>query len=146
MTMSGKLYAACLAMVVALALPAAGWAADVGCATNKAGGTPGPYKIEFAVGSTAITPANAKTLDEAAYNAKSRYSKVCLVGRADQQGDKQANYKLSIRRAEVVKAALVKRGVAGKDITVVGKGAALEDQLRIASESQSDRSVEISLR
>jgi outer membrane protein OmpA-like peptidoglycan-associated protein len=143
--MRSKLYAAFIAMVVALALPAAGWAADVGCTTNKAGGSPGPYRIEFAVGSAAIGKDNAKALDEAAYNAKSRYAKVCLTGSADQQGNKQANYTLSIRRAEAVKAALQKRGVAAKSITIVGKGAPLADQLRIASDSPSDRSVVISL-
>ncbi len=143
--MNAKLTIASIALAVALALPSAGRAAEVGCPINKAGGSPGPYKIEFAVGSTAIDAANAKTLDEVASNAKSRYSKVCLVGRADQQGNQQANQKLSVRRAEVVKAALVKRGVAGKNITVVARGAALEDKLRIASQSQSDRAVDISL-
>jgi outer membrane protein OmpA-like peptidoglycan-associated protein len=143
--MNRKLYVGCVAVIAALAMPAAGWAAQTGCAINKAGGTPGPYKIEFTVGSTAIDAANAKTLDEVASNAKSRYSKVCLTGRADQQGNKQANYNLSLRRAQAVKKALEKRGVAAKSITVVARGAALEDKLRIAGESQSDRAVDISL-
>jgi outer membrane protein OmpA-like peptidoglycan-associated protein len=143
--MNAKLTLASIAIAAALALPSASWAAEVGCSTTKAGGTPGPYKIEFAVGSTKIDAVNAKTLDEVASNAKSRYSKVCLVGRADQQGNEQANLKLSARRAEAVRAALVKRGVASKNITIAPRGAALEDKLRIASNSQSDRAVDISL-
>ena len=143
--MNAKLTIASIAVALSLALPSIGHAADVGCSTTKAGGTPGPYKIEFAVGSTAIDAANAKTLDEVASNAKARYSKVCLVGRADQQGNRQANLKLSARRAEVVKAALVKRGVDSAKIIVAPRGAALEDKLRIASNSQSDRAVDISL-
>ena len=143
--MNAKLTLASIAVGLALLLPSIGHAASVGCSTSKAGGTPGPYKIEFAVGSTAIDAVNAKTLDEVASNAKSRYSKVCLVGRADQQGNQQANLKLSARRAEVVKAALVKRGVARKNIIISPRGAALEDKLRVASDSQSDRAVDISL-
>jgi outer membrane protein OmpA-like peptidoglycan-associated protein len=145
MTMSRKFHVAAIAVIAALALPAAGWAAETGCTMNKAGGSPGPYKIEFTVGSTAIDAANAKTLDEVASNAKSRYSKVCLLGRADQQGNRQANEALSIRRAETVKRALEHRGVAPKNITVMARGAALEDKLRIASQSQSDRAVDITL-
>lgn len=143
--MRRKLYVGCVAMIAALAMPAAAWAAETGCPINKAGGAPGPYKIEFTVGSTAIDAANAKTLDEVASNAKSRYSKVCLAGRADQQGNKQANYNLSIRRAQAVKKALESRGVPAKSITVVARGAALQDKLMVASQSQSDRAVDISL-
>ncbi|HEX3500330.1 MAG TPA: OmpA family protein [Stellaceae bacterium] len=115
-----------------------------GC-PNTGRGESGPYKIEFAVGRWAIAPANNKTLDEVAGLVKARYLKVCLLGRADKQGNQKANYDLSVRRAEAVAAALRKRGVAAKNITVLGAGEAYGDWLNILNQSQADRAVDITL-
>ena len=45
-----------------------------------------------------------------------------LTGHTDQAGSAEYNQKLSIRRAEAVKAALVKLGLSASEIGVVGKG------------------------
>jgi outer membrane protein OmpA-like peptidoglycan-associated protein len=124
-------------------LPAMSEAAT-GC-PNTHRGEPGPFKVEFAVGSATIGAANTKTLDEVAGYAKSRYLKVCLLGRADKQGNQKANYDLSVRRAQAVAAALRKRGVTGKSITVLGAGEAYGDWLNILNQSQADRAVDITL-
>src|SRR5712692_3918428 len=135
-------------MVTTIALAAACYAgtadATTGCPNTRTG-DPGPYKIQFAVGSTAIDAANAKALDEVAGFIKSRYMRACLLGRADKQGNQKANYDLSLRRAEAVAAALRKRGVNAKNITVVGAGEAYGDWLNILNQSQADRTVDITL-
>ncbi len=129
--------------LAAMSLPGTAWAMS-GC-PNTGRGESGPYKIEFAVGSSAIGPANTKTLDDVAGLIKSRYLKVCLLGRADKQGNQKANYDLSLRRSNAVAAALRKRGVNPKNITVIGAGEAYGDWLNILNQSQADRAVDITL-
>jgi outer membrane protein OmpA-like peptidoglycan-associated protein len=129
--------------LAALILP--GTAGAVTGCPNTGRGESGPYKIEFGVGRSAIMPAHSKTLDEVAGLAKARYLKVCLLGRADKQGNQKANYDLSVRRAEAVAAALRKRKVNPRSITVVGAGEAYGDWLNILNQSQADRAVEIIL-
>jgi outer membrane protein OmpA-like peptidoglycan-associated protein len=129
--------------LAALALPGTAGAMS-GC-PNTGRGESGPYKIEFAVGSAAIGPANTKTLDDVAALIKARYLKVCLLGRADKQGNQKANYDLSLRRSNAVAAALRKRGVKAKSITVIGAGEAYGDWLNILNQSQADRAVDITL-
>jgi OOP family OmpA-OmpF porin len=137
-----------LGMMTAIALVASGLIgvaeAASGCPSNSVG-EPGPYRIQFAVGIAAIDPGDTKTLDEVAGFTKSRYMKVCLLGRADKQGNQKSNYDLSVRRAEAVAAALRKRGVNPKIITVVGAGEAYGDWLNILNQSQADRAVDIIL-
>ena len=132
--------------VAVLGLLALGGAAEAATnCRNTAKGAPGPYKVDFAVGSARIAGTNTKALDEAANFAKTRYAKVCLLGRADKQGNQQANAALALRRAEAVAAALRKRGVSAKSITVVGHGEAYGDWLNILNQSQADRAVDITL-
>ncbi len=135
-------------IVTTMALAAACYAgtayALTGCPNTRIG-EPGPYKIEFAVGSTVIDAVNAKTLDEVAGFIKSRYMRACLLGRADKQGNQKANYDLSVRRAQAVAAALRKRGVNAKNITVLGVGEAYGDWLNVLNQSQADRAVDITL-
>jgi OOP family OmpA-OmpF porin len=141
-----KLGRLCVAALVALAAPGMIAAAEAatGC-PNTSRGAPGPYKVEFTVGSTKIDEANAKALDDVAGFAKARYMKVCLLGRADKQGNQKANADLAVRRAEAVAAALRKRGVNAKSITVVGRGEAFGDWLNALNQSQADRAVDITL-
>jgi|SRR4051794_21921526 OOP family OmpA-OmpF porin len=139
---------ASLTIAAAIAVAAATLPGTAGAVTgcpNTGRGEQGPYKVEFAVGRSAIAAANNKTLDEVAGLAKARYLKVCLLGRADKQGSQKTNYDLSVRRAQAVSAALRKRGVNAKSITVVGAGEAYGDWLNILNKSQADRAVEIIL-
>jgi outer membrane protein OmpA-like peptidoglycan-associated protein len=140
---SGTLWVAAAAMLGVLAFDGAAMAATT-CPKTPAG-APGPYKVDFAVGSAKIRPENAKTLDEVANFNKTRYSRLCLAGRADKQGNDKANLALSVRRAEAVAAALQKRGVSPKDITVVGRGEAYGDWVNALNQSQADRAVDITL-
>jgi hypothetical protein len=117
--------------------------AATGC-PNTGKGAPGPYKVAFAVGSAKISADNNKALDDAAKFAKARFAKVCLLGRADKQGNDQMNLALSVRRAEAVATALQKRGVPAKSITVVGRGEAYGDWFNTL-QSQADRTVDITL-
>jgi outer membrane protein OmpA-like peptidoglycan-associated protein len=136
-----------LAAAIALAVAGFGGAAAeaaTGC-PNTGKGAPGPYKVAFPVGSAKIGAANAKALDDVAKFAKARYSKVCLLGRADQQGNQRSNFDLSVRRAEAVASALEKRGVNPNSITVVGRGEAYGDWFTVVSKSQADRTVDITL-
>ena len=135
-----------LVLVAATLIPcliAGGVEAATGC-PNTPRGAPGPYKVTFAVGSAKVAADDSKTLDEVASYAKARFAKVCLLGRADKQGNEQSNLALSVRRAEAVAAALQKRGVPAKRITVVGKGEAYGAWFNTL-QSQADRTVDITL-
>jgi outer membrane protein OmpA-like peptidoglycan-associated protein len=136
------LSAAAAAMLGVLALTGAATAATT-CPKTPAG-APGPYKVEFPTGSSKIGPENTKTLDEVANFNKTRFSRLCLLGRADKKGNDKANLALSVRRAEAVAAALQKRGVSPKDITVVGRGEPYGAWFGGLS-SQADRAVDITL-
>ena len=140
-----KLASLSIAAAIALAVMLPGTAGAVTGCPNTGRGESGPYKIEFAVGRSAVTPAHSKTLDDVAELARSRYLKVCLLGRADKQGNQKSNYDLSVHRAEAVAAALRKRGVSAKSITVLGAGEAYGDWLNILNQSQADRTVDITL-
>jgi OOP family OmpA-OmpF porin len=47
---------------------------------------------------------------------------VAIAGHTDNVGNREANHRLSLRRAEVVKAYLVRRGVDPSAVSVAGKG------------------------
>ena len=64
-----------------------------------------------------------KVLETAAANAKrGGFTRVNLAGHADRSGDARYNMGLSRRRAEAVKAALVKLGLSAGDISLVARG------------------------
>lgn len=70
-----------------------------------------------------IRPDARKLIDTAAAYAKRKgFSHVTLTGHADRSGRAKYNMVLSRRRAEAVKAALVKLGLAAAGITVEAKG------------------------
>src|SRR3954466_10523954 len=103
----GLMKRASLSIAAAIALCAVLFPGAAGAVTgcpNTGRGESGPYKIEFGVGRSAITPAHSKTLDDVAALAKARYLKICLLGRADKQGNQKSNYDLSVRRADSVAA------------------------------------------
>jgi len=107
---------------------------------------PGPYYVFFDVGSTKINDAGMKEIKEAAQRAKAMYlTRVCMLGKADKQGDEKANAALSVKRAQAVADALVKQGVNPKYIIVVGKGEPYGDWLKLFEDNQNDRTVKITL-
>ena len=109
-------------------------------------GVPGPSYVYFAVGSTKTDDAAKKEIKEVAERVKAMYIRtVCLLGSADKQGNEKANFALSVKRAEVVAAALEREGVLAKYITVVGKGETYGDWLKLFEDNQQDRSVKITL-
>jgi outer membrane protein OmpA-like peptidoglycan-associated protein len=64
-----------------------------------------------------------KVLEAAAAYAKRRgLSRVNLAGHADRSGKTSYNMRLSLRRAQAAKAALVKLGVSSRNIALVGRG------------------------
>ena len=77
----------------------------------------------FAPGSATIPPEVIQSLDKVVKFANSdRHRKIRIEGHTDDRGGAKLNQELSQDRAEALKQALVKRGVASNRITVVGKG------------------------
>jgi len=79
--------------------------------------------VNFASGSATLTKASEKTLEKA-YNAlvASPDLVVEIAGYTDNVGKADMNVNLSARRAQSVKAWLVKKGIPAKRLTTVGKG------------------------
>ncbi|MSQ83838.1 MAG: OmpA family protein [Myxococcales bacterium] len=79
--------------------------------------------IEFETGSAMITAKSNKVLDEAAKNLVTfPDTRLEVTGHTDNQGDAAANKKLSLERAEAVKAYLAGKGVDASRIVAVGEG------------------------
>ncbi len=80
-------------------------------------------KIEFNPGSAQLSEASAGLLDRLAEAGKSCASvKFRIDGHTDQIGSPTTNLRLSQRRADAVKAALISRGVAAADLSAQGFG------------------------
>ena len=125
---------------------AGGSARAAGECRAQSPGVPGPSYVYFAVGSTKIDAAAKQEIKEVAARVKALYVRtVCLLGSADKQGNKKANFTLSVKRAEAVAAALEREGVPARSITVVGKGETYGDRLKLFEDNQQDRSVKITL-
>ncbi len=140
-----RLMLAVVAAAAAMSL-AGGSARAAGECRSQSLGVPGPSYVYFAVGSSKIDAAAKKEVKEVAERVKAMYIRtVCLLGSADKQGDKKANFTLSVKRAEAVAAALEREGVPAKSITVVGKGETYGDSLKLFENDQQDRSVKITL-
>jgi outer membrane protein OmpA-like peptidoglycan-associated protein len=138
-------------MVVMVAAAAAitlagGNAWAVGECRAQSPGVPGPSYVYFEVGSSKLDAKAKQDVKEVADRVKAMYIRtVCLLGSADKQGNEKSNFKLSVKRAEAVAAALEKEGVAAKYITVVGKGETYGDWLKVFEDNEQDRSVKITL-
>lgn len=79
----------------------------------------------FAKGSAVLSPKAALELDSAIASSGvdlKSLKTVKIVGHADRTGNAVSNQKLSERRAEAVKALLIKKGIAENVITTQGKG------------------------
>jgi len=80
-------------------------------------------QVKFATGKYAVLSASYKLLDEVAQVLKDQpQMKVRVEGHTDNKGTEQANLRLSQRRADSVKAYLVKRGIDGKRLDAKGYG------------------------
>ena len=134
---------AVVAVVVSLGI---GEAHAAGECKAQSPGVPGPNYVYFAVGSAKLDAAATAEVKEVAGRVKAMYIRtVCLLGSADKQGNAEANFKLSVKRAEAVAAALVREGVDADRITVVGKGETFGDSITLFEDNQQDRSVKITL-
>ncbi|GAB5467692.1 MAG: hypothetical protein Kilf2KO_07220 [Rhodospirillales bacterium] len=84
---------------------------------------PSPYTIFFAWDSDVVSPAGAVAVDNAiAAASKMGLSEYAVTGYTDTSGSAAYNLRLSLRRANSVKAALVARGVPDVNISVAGRG------------------------
>ena len=80
--------------------------------------------IHFDFDKASIQPSSYGLLDEIAKTLKSNpLWTLQITGHTDSIGDKSYNQKLSQKRADSVKAALLKRGVSGQRLTTAGAGA-----------------------
>ncbi len=81
------------------------------------------YMVFFDWNSVEITADAQQIIRDAASAAQTLgVTRIELTGHADRSGSARYNQKLSLRRAEAVKAVLVSLGVAPDSITTVGKG------------------------
>ena len=81
--------------------------------------------IEFQFDSHELKPTSFATLDRIAADLRndSNWTKLILTGHTDNIGSNAVNQRLSVRRAETIKAYLVQQGVPANKIETVGRGA-----------------------
>lgn len=98
-------------------------------------------KIIFIPEKSEITPAGAKTLDALAARLKGENLKLQVTGHACALGSKEINQQISEKRAQVVKQALVSRGVPAGQIETrgVGESETIGDQKTVAGRVASRR-------
>ncbi len=81
------------------------------------------YLVFFDFDRSDITSEARRVIQQAAANAKQgSVSRIQATGHADRAGPESYNMALSIRRANAVKAVLVREGIPENEIVVVGKG------------------------
>lgn len=86
---------------------------------------PEPYVVFFAFDSAVLTSEAEGIIDDAVAAAQEMpEAEFSVTGHADRAGPEDYNIRLSIRRAEAVRDALVSRGVAAGDISIAGRGEA----------------------
>lgn len=81
----------------------------------------GEYVVFFETGKTSIDKKGMAELKKAADRAKYMLD-VCVVGQADNQGDKEFNKKLAKKRATAVVAELKRLGVPGSTLVTLVQG------------------------
>jgi len=104
--------------------------------------------LYFITNTHALTPASKKAATELFTKITARQSaNITLSGHTDSVGSNQSNQQLSLRRANMIKNALIQAGISSKRIKVVSYG---EAKLTIKTNNnvaeQKNRRVEISVR
>lgn len=82
----------------------------------------GPYTVLFAFDSAQLTPEGLRMVRQGADAARRQNLPMSVVGHADAAGPSDYNMRLSIRRAEAVRDALVADGISATRITTSGQG------------------------
>ncbi len=85
---------------------------------------PTRYVLEFGFNKSRVNLATGRILDSILADWKNKPVMFRIIGHADMVGGEKFNQKLSEKRAEAVKSALVKRGVPGSKIIARGVGQA----------------------
>lgn len=81
------------------------------------------YLVFFDFDKSNITPEAARVIQQAAANARDGHvTRIQATGHTDTVGTEAYNMALSIRRANAVKAVLVREGIPADEIVVIGKG------------------------
>lgn len=84
---------------------------------------PEPFLVFFDFDRSDITPESAQVIAQAASRAKQEGAvAIQVIGHADRSGPPAYNDRLSLRRANAVKAELEAQGISGSTITVEGRG------------------------
>ena len=84
---------------------------------------PAQFTLYFVEGKDEFTDASKRLIDGVfAEIAKRPFPDVLVIGHTDKVGNDVLNDALSRQRAEVVRAALVARGIAAQNIVVIGRG------------------------
>lgn len=79
--------------------------------------------VRFEQGSSNLTEASLQTLDRIeGYIKKNSAGGILIVGHTDRHGSARLNRTLSKKRADVVKRALIKRGISSSRLSVIGLG------------------------
>lgn len=97
-------------------------------------------EIRFETGADVLDPASLAVVDELAalLAADPRVRLLRVEGHASETGDSAANYALSARRAEAVRARLIDRGIAADRLVAIGTG---EARVRGGGEDAASRRV-----
>ena len=121
---------------LALALAACGENTNNASLQTPPAAVPQPkaWMLFFETNSTALSAQSTNTVVEAAAVAKANpAARVTIIGFTDTEGGSAYNQALSVRRANAVRDALTRNGVAAGSITVSGAG---EEQLLVPTADQ----------
>lgn len=81
------------------------------------------FTLQFEAGSTQLTTPSQAQLDTVIARARARAGgEILITGHADRQGSADANFRLSLQRAQAVRALLIERGFAADLTQALGHG------------------------